>query len=283
MRSRLLDVRGFPALGVLCALSTLAAPRCAPAEPSPAAVVAFNDYVRTVESRLAKQHKSTGSFLVPVTSASQSEIQPRSEDWTGKEPMCGEPVVQRLTLATGLPLPGATLYHWRGAAFVQGAKAADFERLMKDLGSYPKHFSPQVLRAHVLSQDGDHLQASMRIRQQHVLTVVLDITYDIAFARLDAQHGYSLSRSTQIAEIAAPGTLAEHALDASHEHGFLWRQNTYWSYEERNGGLYMQIESVSLTRPIPTGLGWAIGSYVESIPRESLEFTLRATCNALRH
>ena len=68
----------------------------------------------------------------------------------------------------------------------------------------------------------------------------------------------------------------------SEEHGFLWRLNTYWSYEERDGGLYMQVESVSLTRAIPTGLGWAVGPFVESVPRESLEFTLRAACNALR-
>ena len=96
------------------------------------------------------------------------------------------------------------------------------------------------------------------------------------------QHGYSTSRSTQIAEIDAAGTNAERALSPDEEHGFLWRLNTYWSYEERDGGLYLQIESVSLTRSIPHGLGWAIGPYIESIPRESLEFTLRSTCDALR-
>jgi hypothetical protein len=122
----------------------------------------------------------------------------------------------------------------------------------------------------------------MRVRQQHVLTVVMDTTYDIAFAQLDAQHGYSISRSTQISEIDSPGAAAEHALNASQEHGFLWRLNTYWSYEERDGGLYMQIETISLTRSIPTGLGWAVRPFVESVPRESLEFTLRSTCNALR-
>ena len=58
--------------------------------------------------------------------------------------------------------------------------------------------------------------------------------------------------------------------------------NTYWSYEERNGGLYMQIESISLTRSIPNGLAWIIRPFVESVPRESLEFTLHAACNGLR-
>jgi len=44
----------------------------------------------------------------------------------------------------------------------------------------------------------------------------------------------------------------------------------------------VQIESVSLTRSIPAGLGWIIRPFVESVPRESLEFTLHAVCNALR-
>jgi len=44
----------------------------------------------------------------------------------------------------------------------------------------------------------------------------------------------------------------------------------------------MQIESVSLTRSIPRGLGWAVGPFVESVPRESVEFTLRAVVKALK-
>jgi hypothetical protein len=59
--------------------------------------------------------------------------------------------------------------------------------------------------------------------------------------------------------------------------GFLWRLNTYWSWEERDGGLYMQLEAVSLSRDIPTGLEWVVGRFVKSVPRESLMFTLGRT------
>ena len=122
----------------------------------------------------------------------------------------------------------------------------------------------------------------MRVRQRQVITVVMDSTYDVSFGQLDVRHGYSISQSTRIAEIDSPGTGKERALSSDEEHGFLWRLNTYWSYEERDGGLYMQVESVSLTRSIPIGLGWAVRPFVESVPRESLEFTLRSACNALR-
>ncbi len=194
----------------------------------------------------------------------------------------GELIVEKLTPSTGANLPGAMLHDWRGTAFAAGAKAADFERLMRDYDAYPQHFSPQVVQAKVLSHQGDHFEAKMRVRQRHVINVVLDTTYDVNFGRLDARHGFSVSRSTRISEIEAAGSADERALKPGEEHGFLWRLNSYWSYEERDGGLYMQIESVSLTRSIPTGLGWAIGPFVESVPRESLEFTLRSVCNALR-
>ena len=193
----------------------------------------------------------------------------------------GEAIVERVTPAGGEALPGAMLHDWRGTAFVPGARAANIEQLMKDFSGYPRTYAPQVLQARVTAQQGDHVQATMRVRQKHVITVVMDTAYDVTFARPDAQRGFSISRSTRIAEIDGAGTANERALGPGEEHGFLWRLNTYWSYEERDGGLYMQIESVSLTRAIPTGLGWIVGPFVENVPRESLEFTLRATCNAL--
>jgi hypothetical protein len=257
---------GFVLLG---ALIFVAAPSPVASEPAPAAIAAFNSYISAVESRIARQHQSQNGFLAPVA---HNEMRLRN----------GELIIEKLTPSTGTDLPGAMLHHWRGTAFVSGAKAADFERLMKNFNAYPQHYSPQVIQAKILTQQGDHLQAVMRVRQKHILTVVMDTSYDVTFGRLDAQHGFSISRSTKISEIDSPGTSHERALNSKEEHGFLWRLNTYWSYEERDGGLYMQIESVSLTRSIPTGLGWAVGPFVESVPRESLEFTLRSTCNALR-
>jgi hypothetical protein len=238
-------------------------PACAE-QPSAAAVSGFAASVHALEARLAEQHRSRDGFLV-------------QEDWAALRG--GDLRIERVTAPD---IPGALEHHWRGSAFVAGAKAADFERVLREFGSYPQTFSPQVLQAQVLERSGsDHLVGRMRVRQKHVLTVVLDTTYDVTFARLDAQHGYSLSRSTKIEEIADAGTPREHALSAEDEHGYLWRLNSYWSYLEGDGGLYVQIESISLTRSIPTGLGWLIGPFVQSVPRESLEFTLRAACAAV--
>lgn len=231
--------------------------------PSPAAISGFNTYVSSVESRLSWQHRSANSFLAPAGSSSQTDARLRN----------GELIIERLTPATGSALHGALLHHWRGTAFVYGAKAADFERLLKDFDDYPRYFAPDVLQAKSLSKHDENFLVWMRLREKHVVTVTLDSTYDVSFGRLDTTLGYSTSRSLRISEVNAP---------AGALNGLLWRLNTYWGYEERDGGLYIQIESVSLTRSIPSGLAWAVGPYVERIPHESLEFTLRSASVALR-
>ena len=256
----------LPLFTALTALLCLHAPRLF-AQPSSAAVTAFNLYTQSIESRLALQHRSPTGFL-SVSSDPKALTRLRG----------GEFILEKLTPTNAEPA-GALLHHWRGTAFAPGATAADFEHLLTDFNAYPKNFSPEVLQAKLVSQQAGHTFASMRVRQQHVITVVMDSTYDITFGQLDARHGYSISQSTRISELD-PKT--NRTLSAAEEHGFLWRLNTYWSYEERDGGLYLQIESVSLTRAIPTGLGWAIGPFIESIPRESLEFTLRSAINAIQ-
>jgi hypothetical protein len=256
-----------PTLPNLCALLLLlVTAHPLSAEPSAAAVSAFNAYTTAVESRLARQHH-TSTILAPADNARLHR---------------GEHVIERVSTNPTTTAQGALLHHWRGTAFAPGAHAADFERLLRDFDAYPQHFAPQVTQARILTTAGDRMTATMRIRQHHVVTVVMDTAYAIDFVPLDTHHGYSTSRSTRIDEIADPGTRSEHELSPAQEHGFLWRLNTYWTWEERDGGLYLQIETVSLTRAVPTGLGWAIRPYIESIPRESMEFTLNSAINAIR-
>jgi hypothetical protein len=235
-----------------------------------AAVSAFDLYIGKFESRLNQQHSSPTQFLASVNSGSVQSM--------GR----AQPVLEELTPLGGMPLPGALLHDWRGAAFVRGATAKELEALLKDFDAYPRRFAPQVLRAKVIAQQGNHFEVSMRVSQRHVITVVMDSTYDVSFGQLDEQHGYSRSQSKAISEIDSPGTRHENALSPEQEHGFLWRLNTYWSWEERDGGLFMQIESVSLTRSIPVGLGWAVRPFVESVPRDSLRFTLQSVCSELQ-
>ncbi|MDE1162451.1 MAG: hypothetical protein PW792_10980 [Acidobacteriaceae bacterium] len=227
---------------------------CHADQPTPQANQAFDRYAHTVEARI--------------------------ESTTPRPTTSTTPVLEKLTPAT-LPagLNGSMLHHWRATVFVPGATADTFLHLLRDYRAYPQRFAPQVTRATVLTDTPDHLVGTLRFRQHHVISVVLDATFDTA---IDAAHGHSFSRSTTIREIDSPGTASEHALSPADDHGFLWRQNTYWSWQQTNGGLVLTLETLSLTRDIPSGLGWAVRPFVETIPRESLVFTLTSAANALR-
>ncbi|MGH9603010.1 MAG: hypothetical protein ACRD24_11550, partial [Terriglobales bacterium] len=63
--------------------------------------------------------------------------------------------------------------------------------------------------------------------------------------------------------------------------GFLWRLYSYWRFEEKAGGVFVQCEAISLTRGIPKLLAWLIKPFVTGIPRESLLNTLGSTRKAL--
>jgi len=56
---------------------------------------------------------------------------------------------------------------------------------------------------------------------------------------------------------------------------------TYWRIEEKDGGVYVQNESVSLSRTVPALLAFIVNPLVKSIPRNVLIHLLTDTRNAV--
>ena len=143
------------------------------------------------------------------------------------------------------------LHHWRSSLRSRRRLRSSLDRLLRDFSAYPRLFAPQVLQARILAQRGDHVQAMMRVRQHACAHRCTGHDLRVTFARLDAQshfnlqRGFSLSRSTSdLLRSVHPGTTHEHPLTPSEEHGFLWRLNTYWTWEERDGGLCRSSRSL---------------------------------------
>jgi hypothetical protein len=84
-----------------------------------------------------------------------------------------------------------------------------------------------------------------------------------------------------VAQVENAGQPNERELPPGKDGGYMWRLNSYWRYFDTGNGVYVQAEAVSLTRDIPTGLNWLVGSFVQSVPRESLDFALRSTRDAV--
>lgn len=236
---------------------------------------AFDNYITEAEARLTAARSKPGSFnsidALPAAQRDQSLARLRAGD-----------VLIDKQGTTPKEIPGGLIHDWVGTILIPKATIPQVLSLIQDYDHSSRYYSPDVEQSRLISHKGDDFQVFMRLHKHKVVTVVLDTEYAVHYARLDATHQYSLSRSTRVSEIADPGTPKEHALEPGHDHGFMWRLNSYWAFEQLEDGVLIQCEAISLTRDIPTGLAWMIGPFVNSIPRESLQFTLEATHKALQ-
>jgi hypothetical protein len=176
---------------------------------------------------------------------------------------------------------GGLIHHWRAAAFVPAASPKDMLALLRDYNNLSRYYAPEVVSSRALRGDGKMATLAIRFKKRQVITIVLDAEFEAESWLVSGTRGYGFSRSTHIWQIDQPGTAHERRRLEGADDGFLWRLNSYWSFEQRSDGLRIECEAVSLTRDIPVGLGWLITPVIRTLPRASLEFTLTATKNAL--
>ena len=246
----------------------------AAAHLDPGAQHAFDEYTAQLETRLERQHASSATFIAVLNGSLSHRTDILQQLESGA-------VVIESVLDHPKPVPGGLIHHWRGAAYIRGAKSKDMLALLRDYNDLPRNYGPEIQTSSVLWERGGAASLAMRMREKKVITVVLDGVYDVKTQAVSGTSGASSSRSRHIWEVDAPNSAREHHMKEGDDDGFLWRLNSYWSFQELPGGLLIECEAVSLTRDIPSGLGWIATPVVEELPRESLEFTLQATRNAL--
>lgn len=175
----------------------------------------------------------------------------------------------------------AYIHDWVGAIFIPGGTAAAVKAVLQDFERHKEYFQPEVIDSKLLSRNGNEFRSALRLRKKKILTVILNSEFSTRFAELSPQTGYSIARSLRISEVEHPGAANERELPAGQGQGFLWNLNSYWSWHERNGGVYVECRALSLSRDVPTGLGWIVNPIIRDLPKESLEATLQNTGKAV--
>jgi len=233
-------------------------------------IQAFERYIRETEADLDRRLQPGGNFLW---------VDDRPE--RARQARAGQVVIENRGGRDTVPVPKGLIHDWIGAVFIPGATLAQTLALVQDYNHHQDIYKPEVLASRLVSRDGDDFKIHLRVMKKKVITVVLDTDYDVHYYPLDAARCHSRAYSTRIAEVENLGTPGEHDTPPGNDHGFLWRLDSYWRFQERDGGVYVECEAISLTRAIPAGLGWLIEPIVKTLPRESLENTLQKTRSAL--
>jgi hypothetical protein len=262
-------------------LAAAVAQAAAATGPSPQALAAFHRYVAQAEAKIQQDESAPDTFLGmrAFPSPNDAALEARLRR--------GEVVVTSGGI-TPVEVPGGLIHHWVGLIFIPQATISQLFAVLQNYDQMASYYSPDVAASHLVKRHGDDFQVSMRLREHKVITVVLDGLYDIRYGELDAAHQYSVSHSMQMIEVsddrdrrnaAAADRRASPGSGAGH--GFLWRTNAYWRFQQARDGVFVEFESISLSRDIPEGWGWLIEPFIREIPRESLVFTLRATRKAV--
>jgi hypothetical protein len=266
------------ALALIFAACVALPPPANAADLQPQTAQAYDRYIARTGAQVTAELAQSGAYLwverLPTAQRVADEQQLRN----------GQLVIARLeTLDSGKPIstPGGIIHHWIGTVFVPGATLAQTLSFMQDYDHKAEYFKPDIVRSKILRHEGDDYLVLLRFYKKKIITTVIDTDQEVHYHTLDSTHAYSRSRTTRVQEVENAGKSDETLEAEGHDRGFMWRMNTYWRFEEKDGGTYVECQAISLTRDIPTGLGWMVGSFVTSVPRESLTFTLTTARAAL--
>jgi hypothetical protein len=179
-------------------------------------------------------------------------------------------------------LKSGLIHDWTGGMFIPRATLAHAVDVIQDYGRQKEFYAPDITDAQVRSRNGNDFDVYMRIvKSRFLITDVLDTEHEIHFAPLSATRMYCRSYSSRIAEVSDAGTPHEHELPVGNDRGLLWRMDGYWFMEERDGGVYIEYESVTLSRAIPFGMGMVLGPILHELPAEALRSSLEKTRRAV--
>jgi hypothetical protein len=168
-------------------------------------------------------------------------------------------------------MPGSLIHHWRGMIFIHGVTLDQVVSVSRAYPDYPKIFRP-VVAATVLSGEGEMLRVQFRMRQSvGGITGTLDVWSNIRYVKVDAKRAYVVSSSDTIREVKDAGRSTERYLPAGQDNGYLWRASAFTRFVEGDGGVYMEMETIGLSRPFPPLLGWVIEPIARRIGRGSVE------------
>lgn len=192
----------------------------------------------------------------------------------------GEILVDKLeTKAPGVSsdVPDGMVHHWVGLIFIPGAKLSQVLPIVQDYNRRTELYKPEIIASHLISHQGSDYKFFLRLYQKRFTTAVFNTEYVAHWGEVDPKKIYSNSISTKVAEVKDSDRPDGEEWPVGQGRGYLWRLNTYWRFQEKDGGVYLQCEALSLTRDIPFGLGWLLKPLVTKIPRESLNRALGQT------
>jgi hypothetical protein len=260
------------ALALIPLMVLLFPARVYPASLDPVTLNAWEEYIHSASLRTEQSQSSGKTFL-----------------WMDETPdriarvRAGEIIVSPIGDQNPKRVRSGLIHDWVGTVFIPRVTIRDVLAVLSDYPRYKDFYKPTVIDSKAISTSETKDRFSIRlVNKSYLLKSVLDADYESSHVRVDDQRGYSIARTTRVQEIEEYGEPAERVLREGEGRGVIWRLFGIVRYVEREGGVYLELEVIGLSRDIPTSLQWMINPIIRRVSEGSLSTMLRQTESVVR-
>lgn len=242
------------------------------AELNQQALGAWENYVASVKAHVQERLTGKSPFL-----------------WVDEDPMrrrrldSGELLISPLGQSHPLSVPHGLIHHWIGAVSIPGARIQDLTAVVGDYARYGEIYRPALIKAELLGSSGDERRFSILWVQKVILVTVAFYTeLDSNYVALNSRQGYMTFSTARVQQIEHYGEKGEQKLGPDEGSGYLWRLVGFARFEQRDGGLYLELEVMALSRDLPGSLRLLLEPIIDHLPRQALATKLDQTRQAIR-
>jgi hypothetical protein len=259
----------------LLLLATIAFPARA-ATLKPETIAAWDDYLQTANANLQERVHPGGSFL-----------------WTLEDPeraakvRGGEIVIAPAPGQNPKKVPGGLIHHWMGAVFVPNLKLDNILQVTRDYDHYQDFYRPAVVESKTIARNGSDGKftedkfSMLLMNRAFFLKTALDTEYQATNIRLDDRRFYSIARTTRVQEVEEYGQPGQHRKPEGEGSGYVWELYSIARLQQRDDGVYFELEAIELSRDIPAALHLVADPIVRRVSRNSMLTSLRQTEEAV--
>ncbi len=236
----------------------------------PATTEAWDDYLQSAKARVQARFNSGEPFLWVDEDADRLQ-----------KVQAGEVVVSSVG-PNPKKVPGGLVHDWVGTVFIPDSSLQDVLRVVRDYARYKDLYQPGVVESRAIETKPNRDRFTMRLINRSVmLKTAFDADYESCFVQMDERRVYSVSQTSRVQQIEEYGSEDQHMLPAGSGNGVIWRLAAITKYVQRDGGVYIEIEGMGLSRDIPLSVRWLVEPMVRRVSRNSLAISLRQTENAV--
>ena len=264
--------RLFRVLAAAALMTLFLQMRVAAADLKPETLQAWEAYLQAAKARNHKQ-LADGASLLSIDPQPADSVKLRQ----------GDVIVSPARPNVPVKVPSGLIHDWAGAIFIPNASIGDVMRVIRDYDHYQATYHPNVVESKPIEiAESEDRFALTIMNKSFFAKSALDSDYRSTFTRMDDEHWYSTTETTRVQELADYGGGSQHILPEGRGKGIIWRLYSVARYEQRDGGVYIELEAIALSRDIPVALRWVVDPIVRRVSRSSLETSLQQTADAVR-